>query len=139
MEWVKKQHTNLIIKDKPVYGEKYVEVINNSKINLGFLRKINRDEVTSRTMEIAACGSLLVAERTSRHNALFYEGKEAEFFSTNKELYEKIQYYLEYDYLISDISKSGRRRCLQSGYDMTNQLSSILSKTMNSKYSHEKL
>ncbi len=129
---LKDKHTNLIIKDRPVYGEEYVEVINNSKINLGFLRKINRDEVTSRTMEITACESFLIAERTSRHNELFTEGKEAEFFSTNKELYKKIQNYLIDDNLISEISKRGRRRCLQSGYDMTNQLSLILSKTMNS-------
>ena len=129
---LKNKYPNLIIKDKPVYGEKYVEIINSSKINLGFLRKINRDQVTSRTMEIVACESLLIAERTSRHNELFNEGKEAEFFSTNEELYEKIQHYLKHDYLISDISKSGRRRCFQSGYDMANQLSLILSKTMSS-------
>ena len=126
---LKDKNANLIVKDKPVYGEEYVRVINNSKINLGFLRKINRDEVTSRTMEINACESFLIAERTSRHNELFIEGKEVEFFSTNEELYEKIQHYLTHDNLISGISKRGRKRCLQSGYDMTNQLSIILSKT----------
>ena len=126
---LKDRYANLIIKDKPVYGEKYVEVINNSKINLGFLRKINRDEVTSRTMEINACESFLIAERTSRHTELFIEGKEAEFFSTNKELYEKIQHYLTHDNLISEMSSRGRARCIRSRYDMTNQVSIILSKT----------
>lgn len=126
---LKDRYANLIIKDKPVYGEKYVEVINNSKINLGFLRKINRDEVTSRTMEINACESFLIAERTSRHTELFIEGKEAEFFSTNKELYEKIQHYLTHDNLISEMSSRGRARCIRSRYDMTNQVSLILTIT----------
>jgi len=80
-------------------------------------------------MEINACESFLIAERTSRHTELFIEGKEAEFFSTNKELYEKIQHYLTHDNLISEMSSRGRARCIRSRYDMTNQVSLILTVT----------
>lgn len=120
------QNCNVAIMNSPVYGDDFVRVINQTKINLGFLRKINRDQVTSRTMEITGCGGFLLAERTSRHMELFEEGKEAEFFADNDELLQKINHFLESPDLLQEISARGRERCLRSGYDMTTQLSRML-------------
>lgn len=128
---LKDKHPNLFIKDKPVYGEKYVEIINSSKINLGFLRKINRDEVTSRTMEITGCGGFLLAERTPRHSALFNEGREVEYFSSNEELKTKINLYLGNLDELKKISINGRNRSLKSGYDMSTQINTILKYLQN--------
>jgi len=41
-------------------------------------------------VEIPACGSLLLAERTPEHLELFEEGREAEFYGTEQEMLEKI-------------------------------------------------
>jgi spore maturation protein CgeB len=123
---IKDISTNIKVQNLPVYGEDYVTIINRSKINLGFLRKINRDEVTSRTMEIAGSKGFLLAERTKRHLELFEEGVEADFFSSDKELLEKIKFYLRNLESIDAISKLGRRRCELSGYGMQEQIFKIL-------------
>lgn len=114
------------IEDRAVFGSEYVEIINKSKINLGFLRKINRDVVTSRTMEITGAEGFLIAERTNRHLSLFKEGYEAEFFSDDDELVKKITYYLANQHLISQISAHGRARAIKDRYDMKSQVLKIL-------------
>ena len=127
-EKYKNIHENLIIHGSPIYSKEYVKIINQSKINLGFLRKINRDVVTSRSIEIPACSSFLLAERTEAHKNLFIEGVEADFFSSKEELYEKIKFYLSNKSKIIQIGKNARKRCIKSGYSMKKQLISIIDK-----------
>ena len=79
-------HPNLVIENRPIYGEDYVKGLCATRINLCFLRKINRDLQTDRTMEIPACGAFMLAERTDEHLRLFAEGKEAAHFDSNEEL-----------------------------------------------------
>ncbi|RPI71813.1 MAG: glycosyltransferase family 1 protein, partial [Geobacteraceae bacterium] len=107
-------------------GEDYSKAICATKINLNFLRKVNRDEVTSRSVEIPACGGFMLAERTCRHGEFFEEGKEAEFFSSNDELLAKITYYLAHDEERGRIARAGRERCVKSGYSMRVQLRQMI-------------
>lgn len=123
--WVKK-HPNLIIKNKPVYSEEYVKAINATKVNLGFLRKLNRDEVTSRSVEIPACGGFLLAERTGRHQDFFEEDKEAVFFGDQEEMLKKARYYFSNGSEREKIAEAGRMRCLKSGYTHRAQLKKML-------------
>lgn len=127
--WVGK-HPNLIVHNQFLFGEEYAKAICATKINLNFLRKINRDEVTSRSVEIPACGGFMLTERTKRHAQFFIEGKEAEFFSTNQELYEKVLFYLEHEDKRNEIAQAGFERCLKSGYSMRAQLESILKQSL---------
>lgn len=119
------KHPNLFISKFAIYGEEYVKTINRTKINLCFLRKINRDQVTCRSIEIPGCGGFLLAERTERHKEFFKEGQEAEFFSSNHELLLKINYYLKNSIKIIEIGKAGRKKCLDSGYTMKQQIVNI--------------
>lgn len=123
--WVEK-HPNLDVKNKHLFSEDYSKAICATKINLCFLRKINRDEVTSRSVEIPACGGFMIAERTKRHLEFFKEGKEAEFFGSNEEMLKKIKYYLNNPTEMEKIAMAGYNRCLRSGYSMRNQMSKIL-------------
>ncbi len=123
--WVGKS-SGLIIHGKPLYGEEYVRAINAAKVNLCFLRKINRDEVTSRSVEIPACGGFMLGERTPRHLEFFEEGKEAEYFGSNREMLEKVRYYLENNEEREKIARAGRERCVASGYSMRSQLAQML-------------
>ena len=124
-------HPLLKIHRKPVVGKDYIQTINRTLINICFLRKINRDKITSRSIEIPSCGGFMLAERTAEHLSMFVEGMEAEFFSDNEELLQKVQKYQREKGLAALIAKSGRFRCENDGYDMLSQTSFILSKTLS--------
>lgn len=119
-------HPNLIIKNKFLFREDYSKAICATKINLNFLRKINRDEITSRSVEIPACGGFMLSERTARHLEFFEEGKEAEFFNSNDEMLEKIRHYLANEDEREKIARAGKERCVTSGYSMKSQLNRML-------------
>jgi len=121
-----KSHKNIELMNKPIYGKDLIKSICATKINLNFLRKANRDLQTNRSVEIPACEAFMLAERSNEHLNLFKEGKEAEFFSSNEELLEKIQYYLKNEDKIISISKLARERCLISGYDMKSTLNRMI-------------
>jgi len=125
------RHPNLDVRNEFLFGEDYSRAICATKININFLRKINRDEVTSRSIEIPACGGFMLAERTRRHLNFFEEGIEAEFFSSNQELLEKVKQYLENESAREKIAIAGYQRCQKSGYSMRDQLSGILSQASN--------
>lgn len=125
------RHENLDVKKEFLFGSDYAKAISGTKINLNFLRKINRDEVTSRSVEIPACGGFMLGERTKRHLEFFEEGKEAEFFGSNEELLKKTKYYLSNEVERKRIAAAGRERCLNSGYSTRAQLSKMLQKTEN--------
>jgi hypothetical protein len=125
--WAKRhQHTNLQIETRGVWGDLYTRTICSFDINLGFLRKLNRDLQTTRSVEIPACGKFMLAERTAEHLGLFTEGVEAEFFSTNEELLQKCRHYLSWPDERETIALAGRQRCLRSGYSYEKHVGAVL-------------
>jgi spore maturation protein CgeB len=120
------KHPNLLVEGKPVLNENFVKVINSTQINLNFLRKANRDQHTSRSLEIPACQGFMLAERTEEHLQLFEEGKEAEFFNCPDELLEKVKYYLAHEEERKRIAKAGFKRCLEGGYSHHERLKVML-------------
>ena len=110
----------------PVWENEYADVVQSSCINLGFLRKINRDQQTTRSVEIPACGSFLLAERTDEHELLFKEGIEAEYFSSDLELIEKIKYFLLNVERRECIAQAGYNKSLEYGYSYEARFNRLL-------------
>lgn len=124
------KHPNLLVEARPVLNQDFVKVLNATRINLNFLRKVNRDRHTSRSLEIPACQGFMLAERTDEHLELFTEGKEAEFFDSPEELLQKVQYYLTHETERKSIARAGRERCLNSGYSHHDRLKVMLEKVI---------
>lgn len=95
-----------------VYGVEYAHRLRAGRIGLGLLSRFHPDQATTRTYEIPAAGSFLLAERTQEHQQLFVEGMEAAFFSSAVELQERIAYYLTHVEERERVAAAGQRRVL---------------------------
>lgn len=107
-------------------GDDYATAICAFDVNLGCLRKTNRDLSTTRSVEIPACGGFLLAERTGEHQTMFVEGTEAEFFASPQELLRKVRHYLDHPAERQAVAAAGRQRCLASGYDHVSRQRKLL-------------
>jgi spore maturation protein CgeB len=119
-------HHNLVINAYDLVGSDYADAISCSKISLCFLRKINRDLHTSRSIEIPACKGFMLAERTNEHLSLFKEGIEAEFFTSDEELLKKVNYYLLNEEKRQEVIEKGYQKCIEKDYSYDNMLARIL-------------
>ncbi len=122
---------NLAVKRHPLVNTpddlRFTKGINAARINLGFLRKVNRDLQTDRSVEIPACGGFMLAERSDEHELLFEDGKEAVYFDGNADLLEKVRYYLANEAERAAIAKAGYARSRTSGYSHKDRVAFMLS------------
>ncbi|HTR97343.1 MAG TPA: glycosyltransferase [Candidatus Acidoferrales bacterium] len=121
-----KSAPHLRVEGRPLWDDDYAAALSAFRINLGFLRRVNRDRHTTRSVEIPACGGFLLAERTDEHRRLFREDEEAVFFSTRDELLDKLRYYLAHEDERSRIAAAGLRRCREGGYSNQDRLTGVL-------------
>lgn len=128
--WPKRVSAALRIERRCLWGDDYARATCAFDINLGFLRKINRDLQTTRSVEIPACGAFMLAERTDEHRSLFEEGKEAAYFDSDEELLDKARYYLAHEDERKRIAAAGRDRCIRSGYNNEARLEKMLEAAM---------
>jgi glycosyltransferase involved in cell wall biosynthesis len=99
-----------------LWREDYPVALSVAKIGLGLLSKGFPETTTTRSFEIPACRTFMLAERTAEHLSLFEEGKEAEFFDSDDELVDKIRHYLAHPQERERIAAAGRERFLRSDY-----------------------
>lgn len=95
-------------------GQDYVNAIRGAKICLGLLSRGNRDEHTTRTLEIPYAGGLLCAERTPEHLSLFVEGKEAVFWSTAEECVALCRQLMAHPDECEAIRRAGQRKVIDA-------------------------
>lgn len=120
------KHPLLRVEGRALSARDYVLAVNATDVNLGFLRRRNRDLQTDRSVEIPACGAFLLAERTDEHRRLFEEGAEADFFSDDGELVDKVRSWLARPAERAAVARAGRERCLRGGYSFHDRLGPML-------------
>jgi spore maturation protein CgeB len=108
-------HPNLTLR-RPAYAEDYARVLHHGKIALCFLRKINRDRITTRSIEIPAMERPMLAEKTEEHDSHFVDGLEYQGFENDADMTEKARALLACSDRRQSIALAGRKRCEASGY-----------------------
>lgn len=114
------------VKGNGAWGDDYLHALAHTEIALGLLGKHIPETTTTRTFEIPAIGTFMLAERNEDHLSLFQEGVEAEFFDSTEELRDKARFYLRNAQTRKSIAAAGRRRALRSGYSSLHQLRRVL-------------
>lgn len=108
------------------FAEDYVKAWHTGKVALCFLRKINRDRITQRTMEIAAIGRPMAAERTDEHDQHFLHGKEYYGFRNDVELIAGVRALLADPARRLAMGAAARLRCFESGYSTMDRAAEML-------------
>ncbi len=116
------------IRSSDVRFDDLSKAIGGACISLGFLRKENRDDYTQRTFEIPACGGLLLAERTARHESFYKENVEAVFFDANdpEQLCEKVRLLLTNAEYRENIRKAGMKAVIRGNHSYKDRLQRLL-------------
>lgn len=111
----------------PLFGEDYNKTINEAKIALVFLSKLNNDTYTRRCFEIPATKTMMMSEYTDdlSHN-LFLQDKEAIYFKNKEDLLEQIKNYLMDTDKLQNIGKNGHNRLMNDGHEVIDRCKEIL-------------
>lgn len=109
-----------------VWHEEYLKTLKCAKIGLGLLTRLAPDMATTRSMEIPAAGTFMLAERTDEHLALFEEDVEAAYFDSDEEMADKLRFYLAHDEARQRIAAAGHRRCMTSGYSYQDRIRQLV-------------
>lgn len=118
---------------KPIYGELYNKKLNQSKIALVFLSKINSDTYTRRCFEIPAAKTMMMCEFSNDVATMFEEDKEIVFFKDATCLLDKVKYYLENEDIYNQIIKAGYQRLIKDGHEITDRALEIVNIYKNLK------
>jgi len=126
--WGKMQgvHSNLKIENKPVYDRDYVQAVSQSKINLCFLRKGNRDLQTCRSIEIPAMGGFMMHERNAEICGLLPEDTHAVYFQNDGELLQKVREWLPQDDARALVASQGHDTITKGNFRHEDRLQDVL-------------
>lgn len=110
-----------------INGTRYTKTLRAARINLGLMGVTPqiKDETSTRTYEIPACGGFMLHERTPEALRLFEEGKEMAAYGSVEELAQKIDYYLAHPEERQAIAQAGHKRCVPA-YSYDNRMVEIL-------------
>jgi len=107
------RHPNLLVENRPAYNDDFARVVAASPINIGCLRKGNRDLQTCRSIEIPACAGFMAHERNDEITRLFRAGREAVYWSSDEELAALCKRWLGRETGRKNIGRAARRRVME--------------------------
>lgn len=115
-----------------LYGKAYAKKLSEAQIGLGFLSKIIPELHTTRTIEIPACGTALITEKTSDTLKIF-ANDEAIFYDDIEELLSKIEFAFNNKVWLKEVSLKGMNKVYNQKYDYRNILKKIFSEVYKNK------
>lgn len=85
-------------------------IYNNSKICINIHHPQSKEGLNPRTFEIPGSGGFELVDHKQKLDDMFKTGKEIESYNNSKELFEKIEYYINNDKDRSRISQTGYKK-----------------------------
>jgi spore maturation protein CgeB len=104
----------------------YRLAVGGAKIAVNLVRRANRDDHVMRTFEIPACGGFMLTERSSTHQELFVEDREAAFFDSPDEFAAKVRSYLGRDEDRARIAAAGHLKIVEGRHTYVDRLAEII-------------
>jgi spore maturation protein CgeB len=104
----------------------YRLAVGGATIAVNLVRHTNRDDHVMRTFEIPACGGFMLTERSSTHEELFDEDREAAFFGSPDEFVAKVRSYLPREDDRLRIAAAGHRKITQGRHTYADRLEEII-------------
>ncbi len=99
---------------KFIYGEEFAKVARLAKIFLGFDSQPQvRKSMSERIYFALGCGSFYMCQHVDGIEDVFEPEREIVTFSSERDMIDKIKYYLEKDNLRMKIAQAGQRRVLK--------------------------
>ena len=108
------------------FGPDYARAMHHGKLALCFLRKMNRDRITTRSIEIPAMARPMLAEKTEEHDAHFVDGVEYAGFLDDDGLIAAARKYIGDANARLELARKGRARCVASGYSSIDRAREML-------------
>lgn len=116
-------------KGPAVYGSDYVRTIRQARVALGLVSLENRDEDTTRSVEIPFIGGgVFCASRTKIHEQLYREGQEAFFWQDAAECAALCRKLLSEPEACRRVASQARARVIQLGLSNDEVLQGVLIK-----------
>lgn len=107
-------------------GIEYARAIHHGKVPLGFLRKLNRDEITHRSFELPGMKRAMLGEKTPEHDLALVDGSEYIGFTDDDDLVAKARLLVEDAALRERVATAGHARVFASGYDVDTAMRRIV-------------
>ncbi|EZP70030.1 hypothetical protein BV96_03709 [Sphingomonas paucimobilis] len=111
----------------------YDAAVAAADISIALLSQGNRDQHTTRSMEIPVLGSLLCGQRTPEHLQLYEEGREALFWSDAQECIDHCRQLLTDPARRRRIAQAGRARALRNDHFNESLMSSMLNLALSAQ------
>lgn len=109
--WAKIKHA---YQGGAIQGEDYVAAVQAPVCTLGLLSSLNRDQHTTRSLEVPFAGGLLCAERTPEHEKLLGDMSGALLWSNFAECVDRVIWARENSEKAALIRAEGRRRVIEA-------------------------
>lgn len=108
---------------KYIVGQKFLDVINRSKIGLDIMEDWR--PLAHRMFEYGACGVPVITNDRPEVFMHFERDKEILSYKTYEELLEKLKYYLDHEDLLKKVGLAALKRC-KADHNISNRIDKLL-------------